>query len=263
MSKTDMLQGAMFTTLLVFIPAVREIWRYVHSARAAAAAEANARNKIAEIPPEITIDIFARMSSADPVVVRWDLHKPNQACLVTPAHVLDLALSCQKFHRESGGTVRTMVCKDEARPSNLPKTHQSLRRVQDVILENGHEAELDIQGFHALKTIVCRAGAVYSVTMPGSSKVTIDFPHAETLIPHRSAVQAQLRSQLPVWLHNIATDPSSHVDVSIELQLLFSAPLTVQEHWWDAGSGYPAMAMWCTCRYHWRSGTISNICSFP
>ncbi|KIW63108.1 hypothetical protein PV04_09984 [Phialophora macrospora] len=263
MSKTAVFKGAMFTGLAVFIPAVREIWRYVHSVRAAAAAEANARNKIAKIPPEITTEIFAQTFSADPVVVRWDSRNPDQACLVMPAHALDLALTCQKFHRESVGTMRTLLCKDEARPSNLPKTYECLRRIQDVILENGHQAELDVQGFHALKTIVCRAGPVYFVIVPGDKTAIMDFPNSETLIPYRSAVQTQLESQLPLWLRTIATDQQSHVDISLELLLLFSAPLIVREHAWDAGTGYPAMAMWCTCRYHWRSGTISNICSSP
>ncbi|KAJ9605433.1 hypothetical protein H2200_010090 [Cladophialophora chaetospira] len=233
------------------------------SIRSSGLAQAIARAMISSIPPELMIEMFARVFASAPLIVKWDPQVFDKAILEVPGQqILDLALSCHKFCRESAGTLRTMICQYEARIADSPASNEYLRRVQDIILEDGHEAQVDLQMFPVLKTIVCRAGRVYSVSIPSSGSAMTSFPTSQTLVPYRNAVEAQLVSRMPAWLSDVMTNPNNKIDISVELMLDFDLPLTVQENSWDAGSEYPALKLSSRCRYHWKGGTISDICSY-
>ena len=260
MSGRDVLKSLMLTTLIVFIPVVREAQRYLHSTRARAAAKANAALKISELPSEIGREIFVHLLSSSQIILEWDPPSWNRARLDMPTQPLDVALSCRKFREESAGIMRTMVCRDGARPSDLAIPYNHLNRIDIVILENDNCIPLDTKWFPALQLIICRTGPRYIAKL-SNAKLTSDVLGPASLICRQDTIQSQVVGQLPSWMQNIIADTDNNPDIEIELTLLFDQPFKVQEHSWDTGSDYPAWDIWYTCRYSWRSGHITDICS--
>ncbi|OQU96296.1 hypothetical protein CLAIMM_02399 [Cladophialophora immunda] len=177
-----------------------------------------------DLPGAIRPAMVGNMHSEGHITVEPDVNDPSKVCWRLSEQAWNLATVDHRFCGPCPGSIKTLICKDGARPTNLaiPAVHQA--SIQTIILENGHIDYLDTAAFPNLRAIVCKKDEVMyparNLDRAGCDLSDWDVTE-ESIHRQQAEIHRQIIPQLPRWMQALVLDPNRQIELSIRVVLDF------------------------------------------
>ncbi|KAH0829863.1 hypothetical protein AYO21_10171 [Fonsecaea monophora] len=197
------------------------------------------------------------------ITVEPDVNEPGKDCWHQPAYPLDLTPLDPSLGKPYPGSIKTMICKDGARPKHIGIPGVVEKRIQTIILHNEHRRYLDTAAFPNLRAIVCREDDdIYAATHLDRAGCDLSdrFTTECAIYRQQAEIHRQIMPQLPGWMQALVLDPASKVELSIRITLDFRSPEeeSPASFYWDGEQirevEQPSWFVPLCILYSWRAG---------
>ncbi|KIX97557.1 uncharacterized protein Z520_07010 [Fonsecaea multimorphosa CBS 102226] len=218
-----------------------------------------------DLPGDDRTVTSSHVPSNEYLIVEPDAEDPSKNCWHLPEQQPNLAtIALDSYRPRSPGGIKTLVCKNGARPSNLEIPTGLRESIETIVLENGHVEHLDTLAFPNLWEIVCKNDVVvYPATNldRAGCDLTDRFEMEEIIYRQRPEIHRQIRPQLPRWMQAFLVDGNENIELSIRISLDFRTreeECAAIHYYWDGNQLQQVQRPpWFTpvcILYSWRAG---------